>query len=754
MALRILRTAVVAFMVLVLFAIPSAIYSCGPFIETAIFSFRDRPDGPPENFAAGQLGIVRPDFRQAYLVIAYRYFSGLTLTSGQQKAALDVWDRNAVPAHPSEDEAVSAWIKARNRIPNLPAMPPLSIYAPVSKEQPYSQYVNCPVDALQTASRTLDDRVSKFGVDSTTVREWVSAQDQVFSNCGGDVHVIPASLNSADAQLLADRAYQIAAAHFYCRDFDAAVADFDAIAKDRSSAWSTISPYLAARALIRKASMVHKETEQFDPVVMSEAEKRLETIVSDPHAGTIRDAATNLLNFVRFRTEPDKRVAELDRMIVQPDPGRNFKQELWDYAALLSHGKQSEDPSEWVQTFQAVSTNPFGPGRELITKQAIAKWEKGKSLPWLIAALAASDVHTHGLEALLKAANAIPSSSNGYLTVRYYALRLLITSGKSGAAREELDRLLTRNEPDLPLGSRNLLNEERLKLTTSLEDFLRHAPEVPVPSEVDFNTGEDVPPESNESKPGPPLFNRYAAETLVKRLPLNLLIQAAESPILPKHLRREVARTAWVRSILIDDLSSGDKLQPALQDLDTPLWHAMESFRSATSSREKHFVGVFIILNNPGMKPSIHESSLRTATLGELDEYRDNWWCTDMGVGANWGQSYEPYNKDVNLKFIDRDPDFPFPGWLTESQKASAKSEWDRLSEVGTAPNYLAEEVIAYAKQHVDDPRLPQALHLAVRSTRFGCTNAETTGLSKAAFNFLHEHYPDTEWATKTKYYY
>jgi hypothetical protein len=173
MALRVLRIAFVAFMVLVLFAIPSAIYSCGPFIETAIFSFRDRPDGAPENFADGKLGIVRPEFRQAYLVIAYRYFFGLTLTGGQQKAALDVWDRNAVPEHPSEDEAVSAWIKARNRIPNLPAMPALSIYAPVSKDQPYFQYVNCPVDALQTASRTLDDRVSKFGVDSTTVRDWI-----------------------------------------------------------------------------------------------------------------------------------------------------------------------------------------------------------------------------------------------------------------------------------------------------------------------------------------------------------------------------------------------------------------------------------------------------------------------------------------------------------------------------------------------------------------------------------------------------
>lgn len=753
MAVRVLRIVIVVFILLILFATPNAIYSCGPFLESAIFSFRDRPDGPPENFAAGQLGIVRPDFRQAYLVIAYRYFSGLTLTSEQQKAALDDWDRNVVPEHPSEDEAISTWIKARNRVPNLPAIPALSLYAPVSRDQPYFQYVNCPVDALLTASHTLDDRVAKFGTDSANVREWASAQDQVFSNCGGEAHVIPASLFSGDAPVLADRAYQIAAAHFYCREFDEAVADFDAIAKDRSSPWSTISPYLAARALIRKASLVHKENEQFDPLIMAEAERRLESVVSDPHASTIHDASVRLLNFVRFRTEPDKRVAELDRMIVKPDPGKNFKQELWDYAVLLSHGKQSEDPSEWIQTFQQSGTNSVGIGRELTAKQAILKWQETKSLPWLIAALSASDARTQELQSLLKAASQVPNSSTGYLTARYYALRLMIGSGQSEVARNEIDRLLKLNQPDLPLGSHNLLNEERLKLTTSLEDLVEHAAETPVPSEVDFNTGEDVPAESTV-KPGQPLFNRYAAEILVKRLPLDLLIQAAASPTLPKHLRREVARTAWVRSVLIDDLISAEKLQPVLQDLDPALWRAMESFRSATSDADKHFGSVFIILSNPGMKPSVRESSLRTATLGELDEYRDNWWCTDMGVGANWGQSYEPYNKDVNLKFVDRDPDFPFPAWLTQAQRDAAKAEWSKLSQVGTAPNYLAEQVMMYAKQHSNDPRVPQALHLAVRSTRSGCTNIETSRFSKAAFDFLHEHYPDNEWAAKTKYYY
>jgi outer membrane protein assembly factor BamD (BamD/ComL family) len=66
----------------------------------------------------------------------------------------------------------------------------------------------------------------------------------------------------------------------------------------------------------------------------------------------------------------------------------------------------------------------------------------------------------------------------------------------------------------------------------------------------------------------------------------------------------------------------------------------------------------------------------------------------------------------------------------------------------------LTNQVLAYAKQHPQDPRVPQALHLAIRSTRFGCTNAETSRLSKTAFDFLHERYPQSEWTAKTKYYY
>ena len=80
------------------------------------------------------------------------------------------------------------------------------------------------------------------------------------------------------------------------------------------------------------------------------------------------------------------------------------------------------------------------------------------------------------------------------------------------------------------------------------------------------------------------------------------------------------------------DVKSAEKLQRVLQALDTPPLAYRGSLSLGNEQRGKHFAGVFIILNNPGMKPSVRESSLRTATPSELDEDRGDWRCTDMGV--------------------------------------------------------------------------------------------------------------------------
>jgi hypothetical protein len=740
------RSIVLTIGLLVALARPVAIYSCGPFFASAVFWFHTDP-ASQEEFAAGKLGILRPSLRRSYLVVAYRYMSGLQLSDAQQKQAIAVWNGDVVPEHPGEEESMAAWVKARNAVPNLPPGPQITPFAPVGKDA-YYNYVNCAGDAFMTATQTLGARSTKYGAASDSLREWTSAQDTVFSNCGGQLQAIPAVLQTGHGLAKADRAYQTAAAHFYAREFDQAAAGFDAIAQDTASPWSKFGAYLAARAMIRKSTLTAPEGPGFDRAGMAEAQKRLKALAVEKDPGVGHDAVMKLLSYVEFRLEPEKRLAELDREMKQADPGANFKQDLWDYALLLGNGKEGEDPSDWVQTYSALGLNPGGDSDA--GQHALAQWRKAKTQAWLVAALTGAKPKAAETGELLDAAQAVARPAPGYLTVRYEALRLMLGEGRDEAARKELDQLLAENE--IGLASHNLLNDLRQKATTSFADFLAHAAETPVPSTLNYSTMEEEP-DGDEGKPSEPLFNVYAAQVLSKRLPLALLADAAGNSALTPHLRREVARSAWTRAVMLGDFAAADRLQDALKEADHPLWTTMEGFRNAKSPEEKRFAGLFVILSNPGLNPSVRPGLLRETKLAEIDNFRDNWWCASADA-PNYGEAYGGHDADANPKAVDRDSKYPFPAWVTEKEKAQAASEWQRLDETGTAPNYLAQQVVAYAKAHPEDAQVPQALHLVVRATRYGCTNAESSRLSKEAFTVLHERYPKSEWAEKTKYYY
>jgi hypothetical protein len=55
----------------------------------------------------------------------------------------------------------------------------------------------------------------------------------------------------------------------------------------------------------------------------------------------------------------------------------------------------------------------------------------------------------------------------------------------------------------------------------------------------------------------------------------------------------------------------------------------------------------------------------------------------------------------------------------------------------GHGPNYLAREAVTYGRAHPADPRVPEALALAVRATRFGSTDKNATSWSRSAFTGL-----------------
>jgi hypothetical protein len=157
------------------------------------------------------------------------------------------------------------------------------------------------------------------------------------------------------------------------------------------------------------------------------------------------------------------------------------------------------------------------------------------------------------------------------------------------------------------------------------------------------------------------------------------------------------------------------------------------------------------ILRNPGIRPYLEPGVSRVASYSYFDELRDNWWCKPWAQNDN-DQSPQPV------------PLFPSPNALTPEQVALASDQYQSLQKLPDSVALIGQRVVDYAHAHPEDPQVPEALALTVRASHYACQTYDphATGdakspyspVSKAAFQFLHSHYPKSPWTAKTRYYY
>jgi hypothetical protein len=543
MALRI-------FIILLILAVPLELPGCGPFIPEALFFLKVTPEAP-KDFANGRLGVLQPTYERLYQVIAYRYLSSLGMNSGEQQDALPAAPPpSATPA----SEPPNAWLAARNQVAGIAPMKEIDAYRQVKKDGYFDNYLNCNDDAFRTAAATVQRLRSK-----PFVSDWIAAQDMVFADCskGADIPQ-PAS----DPQLRADRAYQIASAKFYSEQYDAARQDFQAIAKDASSPWHDIAPYVAARCLIRAGKL-------------ADAESELQHISADPVLSHWHGAANSMLGYVRAHLHPGERMHELAVALVKPNSQATLKQDLIDYRMLYDQNVKpspDDDMSAWIRSFQAGGRGAF------------EKWRASHSLPWLVAALQASSPKDPNLAELLPAAAAVKADSPAYLTVSSQRIRLLPPDD----ARTLADQLLAGN---LPAASQNQIRADRMALARDFNEFLRYAPRIAVAEQTD-----QIEPVDNKE----PYLDDDSRNMFNLSLPLSYWKQAQTSASLPAHVREELGRVILVRTLLLSDAPPFDQ--------------------------------VFDLLHNPGIQLNVDSGYGRnTKAVGEIDDFRDNWWCAADG---------------------------------------------------------------------------------------------------------------------------
>ena len=745
---------VVAILILAISVLPPRpTQACGPFFTDAIFVFTKHPDFPLERFAKGQLGVLQPGYARSYLVAAYRNLIGEGLSNAEVTALKSLWDERLNFGSQSQDEEwIKKWNDARAKVPGAGTATEIRAYRNREKPNEYETYLNCQQDSFVTAETTLNERIKRFGADSANVRDWLKAQDIVFSNCGEGRQIPEPAGSDLDALIRSDRVYQIAAANFYAAQFDEAAKQFDLIARDSSSAWRDIAPYLGARALLRKGSLAAKPDE--GRPALADAEARLKAVINDKSLSRSHHAAGRLLNLVRLRLHPEEKLRDLARAIVKKDAAPDFKQAVWDYTVLLDkfvgeeevnsasapEAIRNDDLTDWILTFQDQSA--------AAATHAIEQWKKKKSVPWFVAALAKSKANMVIATEFMNGTVPVDRSSPAFASVVFHTARLLRETDFAHEVRAFVDRTFAGDVKNWPRSAVNVLLHERMMVSQSLDEFLNAAQRDPA-GFSDNSDGREVPMEEKDAaevtRGAELFFDTDATSVFNKLMPVAIIDAAAGNSILPANLRRDVTQAAFMRAALLDRSATANQAATKLATLYPELRELLTAYQQATTPEARRFAAAYVALKSPGLRPFVTAGIGRGTDISEIDSYRDNWWC-EAPPGMFGGVPETETTDRTNAQSV--------PPEFLKAHQAEAEKEFATLQALGTAPNYLAQTVISWATKNPADRRVPEALHLAVKSTRYGCTDKDTGRWSKSAFDLLHRKYPNTSWAKETKYWF
>ncbi|MBY0357532.1 MAG: hypothetical protein K2W82_05975 [Candidatus Obscuribacterales bacterium] len=725
-------------------------FSCAFSIDP-YYTYSVHPDFPLKKYAAGELGILQPTYARSYLLTAYRYLSGNPLSDNEQASMVQLWDNRLTNSDDWCQSDTSAWLKERAQIPGATKIDSIDTEHSVDKENPWQSYCNCQTSAFETAAAKLKELVTKYGASSDQVKQWLKAQDDVFSNCGTAGYMekpkpilIPEPLPAtADPALQQDRNYQIAAANFYSQNFATARKEFDAIAADKNSPWSKLAPYLAARALVRQATL----SKTLDSKLLAEAQQIIKTLLADPAYADMTDNLSKLESFIAVRLSPAEHLQELSQQkLTLPIAGEVTKtidilsgQQDDDDSkeieyAKLSNSLKAPDSVDWIMTFQ--STDEAG------KKHALEQWRKTASLPWLVAAVATIDGDDSETAEIINAAEKQNSSAAKW-TLFYHVNRLDLEKDKIDLVRTRLDKVLSAPPADLSISSLNQLKLQRLALAKNLQELIRFG--IQNPAGICTSGGIAGVPDnvsdiekSGKAEVTPPLLTPELADVMDNKLPLQSLIQIASNQTIPANLRSHLAWTAWVRAVLIGDEAAAKSLAQINLPLNKAKQKLFQAYLSASNAESRKFAAVFLMLQFSSAQPN--------AGYGPLlqDSYGDDsgWWWAAKPIAK--------YDNDGMCPAVETFE----PLFLTAAQKAQTAKELAKLGTTSGAPNYFCKTVLAFAKTKPNDERLPQALHFAVKSTRYGMTDEGTNTLSKQCFQLLHSRFKTSPWAKKTPYWY
>ncbi len=739
-------------------------------------------------FYDGRIALVMAQSPRARLFMDWRLLHGLPV--GRAAGA-----RLSIPCCDSADpqtwDQTQAWVTARAAVPGVAAQA-----AAIQTDRPVADNAtepNCFAGAFANAAATLKDRIARYGAVSPWVKAWVDGQDAVFEGCSASAAVMPALDARAPAWLRADRAYQASALALYQGDNARAAAGFAAIGRDAQSPWRRMAPYLTARALLRQALATRT------PKAFAEAHRAIGALAAAPAGTFAQDQVRSMAMIIDEQENPDQVRIALNREMTAPSLRDDAAVDFRDYVDLNDKAGRPPEILDWIATMKgaapgapAVDPTSDDPAHQAAQRRANAyslahaqaRWTATHDAAWLVAALSLADPSDPAAPALTRAAAATRPTSPAFLTAAYHRLRLTLASAPERETRAALDAILARR--DLAVSDRNLFRGERMQVAENQGAFARLALRTRLCA--DDNGGDGcVRDKFNDEEEPRDLYDAAGkvglgpdARALIDRLPLAERTALADDPSLPATLRLDIALTSWTRAVLMQDNGRIDALALRLQTLLPQLGPDWARVAHTPPGPAKRFAEFFIFAKVPGLATDL---ASYTRPDGKVADFQGPWydWMI-LPAGSTRGDSAPPCltaytpdgycgddkdHKDVSDAalwatsdlvcltycgqgaFPLRRPDFAaaLVGQAALERKRMARPYHDG-EELGAS---VWDEVLAYASAHARDPRAPEALYWLVHVARYGHSHDH---LSHRAFDVLHQRYPNSSWAKRTRYYF
>jgi hypothetical protein len=243
-------------------------------------------------------------------------------------------------------------------------------------------------------------------------------------------------------------------------------------------------------------------------------------------------------------------------------------------------------------------------------------------------------------------------------------------------------------------------------------------------------------------------FDADAVTAINQSLPLDVLVAAARDREVDERLHGALLVAAWTRAWLLDRDDVAADLSPALQTLFPELRKPLEAYLK-TEPSDRHYKGLHLLVHFPGLLPHVRAFQERdfTTPLADVphDSYtHNNWWCTD---GIPFRSIAYPESSSVPFVVV--------PAFANEpGVRAQAIAEQKTLRERGSGSTFLLHALMAWSEARPADPRIADDLALTIRTTQWACPDSKTRATAHAAYDFLHSHYPKSEAAKRTRYWY